>query len=465
MRNYGSTSRQAVLLLAISTLGILLRFAAINRSYWFDELATMITIDVPDWKTVLHVTAKDNQPPIYNSMAFAWTHAFGLSEFAVRSMSLLVGLLALLTPWLARTSLTRSDKLLNFAILCLMPLPIRYAQEARNYSLLFLLSAACLYSFYEIIVAKNRKPQLVFHVSLFALAFSHLFGLMLAVSFLAVMFWRERRASWRLGIAAYAAALSAAVVVPLLHGGSGELTGGNFWITFTAASFGLQLLKVFTPVGLLLLGVAAILWWRNPERPKFDPALAQVLAPFGLMLGGAILISFNTPILTERNLIGLVPAYALLTVWFIQRVKWPKMATVTYGLLGLLLVQSVVLTYSPHMFIQQDFRSIAEHSIAADSKVCYVVPFGNKRDILPQRLYSFYITRIFHRDDLAPELMRPADVPEDPSTADCTLWSTAALPKGGVSFLRTFPQFTHCADVALGKPGAPMASELLTCHT
>ena len=465
MRNNGSTSRLLALLVAISAVGILLRFAAINRSYWLDELATVNTVDVADWQTVLQNTATDNQPPLYNSMVFAWTQAFGFSEFAVRSLSLLIGLVALLTPWLARTSLTRSDKLLNFAILCMMPLPIRYAQEARNYSLLFLLSSACLYSYYEIIVAKSRRPQILFHASLIGLAFTHLFGLMLAVSFLAVMFWRERRATWRLGLIVYAAALSAAVIVPLLYGGSGQFAGGNFWITFSAASLGLQLLKVFTPVGLAMLAAAVIFWWRVPKRPQFDPALAPVLMPFILMLGGAILISLNTPILTERNLIGLIPAYALLTVWFIQRVNSRKTAAMIYALLCLLLVQSVALTYSPYLFIQQDFRSIAEHSIAANSKVCYVVPLGNKSDKLPRRIFSFYITRIFHRPDLAPELLRPTDVPQDPSTADCIFWSTAALPKRGVSYLRTLPQFARCTDVALGKPGVAMGSELLDCHT
>jgi uncharacterized membrane protein len=465
MRNNGSMSRLAALLVAISLFGILLRFAAIDRSYWFDELATVTIVDLPDFNAVVQKTAQDNQPPLYNSMTYVWTHAFGFSEFAVRSLPLIAGLLALLTPWLARTSLSRSDKLLNFSILCLMPLSIRYAQEARNYSLLFLLSSACLYSYYEIVVAKSRRPQVVFHASLIALAFTHLFGLMLAVSFIAVMFWRERRASWRLGLVLYAVGLSALILVPLLHGGSGQLAGGNFWITFTAASFALQLLKVFTPVGLVLLASAAILWWRDPKRAPFDPALTQVLMPFVLMLVGGIVISFNTPILTERNLIGLIPAYALLTVWFIQRVNPPKMATMMYALMCLLLVQSVAWIYSPYLFIQQDFRSIAEHSIAANSKICYVVPYGNKGDRMPRGLFSFYIVRIFNRPDLAPELLRPTEVPQDLSTLDCAFWSAATLPKRGTSYLRTFPQFDHCTDVPLGKPGVSLASELLSCRT
>jgi hypothetical protein len=465
MRNFGSTSRLAALLVAISAVGILLRFAAIERSYWFDELATLTTVDVPDWQTVLYKTAADNQPPLYNSMAYAWTGAFGFSEFAVRSLSLLIGIAALFTPWLARTSLTRSDKLLNFSILCLMPLSIRYAQEARNYSLLFLLSSVCLYSYYEIIVAKSRRLQILFHASLIALAFTHLFGLLLAVSFLAVMFWRERRASWRLGFIVYGAALSAVIIVPLLHGGSGELAGGNFWITFSAGSLSLQLLKVFTPVGLVLLATAVTFWWRDPKRTPFDQALAQVLMPFVLMLGGAILISLNTPILTERNLIGLIPAYALLTVWLVQNVNFRGKATMTYASLGLFLVQALALTYSPYLFIQQDFRSIAQHSIATNSKICYVVPLGGKNDRLPQHIFSFYITRIFNRPDLAPELIRPTGVPQDLSTTDCTFWSAATLAKRGESYLRTFPQFDRCADVPLGKPGVLLASELLNCRS
>jgi uncharacterized membrane protein len=463
MTDRALTSRQAALLIALAVVGILLRITFIDRSYWFDELATLSATGQPDWKTVLLITSQDNQPPLYNSVAFFWTHAFGINEIIVRSLSVLFGLLALFTPWLARTSLTRTEKLLIFTILCLMPLPIRYAQEARNYSLLFMLSSACLFSYYEILVAKNRRLQILFHASLVLLAFSHLFGLMLAVSFLAVMFWRERRATWRLGLIVYAVALSAAIVVPLLHGGSGELAGGNFWITFSAASLSIQLLTVFTPVGIILLAYALITWRRDSDRAPFDRTLAQVLMPFVLMLAGAILISFNTPILTDRNLIGLIPAFALLTGWLLRNVLARHSATITAALLCLLLLQSIALTYSPYLFIQQDFRGIAEHSVAANRKICYVVPMGSDQKELPGRIFGFYILRKFNRPDLKPDLLRPSEVPQDLSTLDCRLWADAALTRRGVSVLRTLPQFSHCTDVPLGKPGARMGSELLDC--
>src|ERR1039458_9190658 len=127
---------------------------------------------------------------------------------------------------------------------------------------------------------------------------------------------------------------------------------------------------VLTPVGIALLAYASILWWRMPGKAAFDPALTTALMPFVLMLAGSIAISFNTPILTDRNLIGLIPAYALLTAWFLQRVISRYPATISLALLFLSLLQSVALTYSPFLFVQQDFRSIAKHSIADNNKAC-----------------------------------------------------------------------------------------------
>jgi hypothetical protein len=456
------TPRQTLLLLLLAAAGILLRFAALDRSYWFDELATLNTIDVPDWKTVLDITSRDNQPPLYNSSIFLWTHLFGFSEIAVRALSVLFGLLALSTPWLARSSLDRSEKLLVFTILCLMPLPIRYAQEARNYSLLFLLSAACVFSYFELSLAKSRRLQILFHVSLLLLAFTHLFGLLLAVSFLAVMFWREPRILWRLGLAVYGAAISAAVLVPLLHGGSGQLAGGNFWITFTAASLSMQLLWVFTPVGIALLLYALSLWRRAPQRETLNPQLLPAVMPFVLMLAGSIIISFNTPIVTDRNLIGMVAAFALLTAWFLRRIL-PQHPTGALALMCLLLLQAAALTFSPFLFIQQDFRSIAQHSIAQNSKVCYVVPMADESKRLPRRLYSFYIVRLLGHPELAPVLLRPTEVPLDLAERDCRYWANATLQKRGSSFLRSMPQFSRCTDIPVGKPGRRMASELLDC--
>jgi hypothetical protein len=127
----------------------------------------------------------------------------------------------------------------------------------------------------------------------------------------------------------------------------------------------------------------------------------------------------------------------------------------------LLLLQAVALIYSPFLFIQEDFRSIARQSIAADSKVCYVVPATMKN--LPHHIFSFYVVRMLGRPDLEPEELRLTEIPQDLSTRDCRLWADAILQKRGESVLKGLPQFSHCHDVPLGKPGARTGSELLEC--
>jgi len=433
-----------------------------NRSFWLDEIVTVLNIDVPDLTTVIARTSHDNQPPLYNLTAFAWTRLFGYSEIAVRSLSLLYGLLALFTPWLARTSLTPHEKLLNFAILCLMTFPIRFAQEARNYSLLFLLSSSCLYAYYEFNAARMRPRPALLYAAIALLAFTHIFGVMLALSFIAVMAWREPSTRRRAGLIVFAILLAAAALGPLLHGGAAAQAGGNFWIKFGVRIVGVELLKLITPLGLGLLAYALARWRSGAVKAPLDPAVAWSLLPFAMMLVGALVVSLHTPIFTAHYLIGLIPAYALLVSWLLRpSISGTGPALVVLAC-SLLLVQAVVLTFSPFLFVQEDLRLIARTSMASDSRVCYVMPTGTSDTM--GGVWAYYITRRFARPDLAPIVVPQSDIPKAVAARECPLWAEAHLAKRGVTILREFPQLGACRDVPLGRPGVAMASALLDCR-
>jgi uncharacterized membrane protein len=456
------TRRQIVVIACIAAVGILLRIAAIHRSYWFDELATLVHVDYGDWASVLQVTSRDLQPPLYNSSVFIWIRLFGRSEIAVRSLSLILGLLALATPWLARAALTRGEKIFSFAILCVMMMPIKYAQEARNYSLLLLLSSACLFAYYEILTAQRRglgpgRLQVFFYAALTLLAFAHLFGLLLFASFLAVMFLRAGSLRARLLIAVLGAIIVAAVMLPLLHGGAGSNAGGKFWIVFTPLSFVQQLLLVFTPAGIVLFAYALIRR-RGAGASPFDPDLTQALAPFALMLLGGILVSLHTPIINERNLIPLVPAFAVLTARLLQPPIQRDSAWIAAALLAIVLLQSVILLGSSRMFIREDFRAIAEHSIAANTKVCYVVPVAHVADW--HSIMAYYTVRLFGRPDLDPRTIAADDVPQ--AFGECRLWGEGHLESRD-SIVRPVAALKSCSEVPLGPPAARIASVLLAC--
>lgn len=471
-------SRQLACLVVLCVLGVGLRLAAIDRSFWLDEVVTVLNVSVPDLKTLLIDTAHDNQPPLYNVVAFAWIRVFGSSELAVRSLSLLFGVLVLGTPWLARRSLAPDQKLVNCAILCLMTFPVRYAQEARNYSLLLLLSAVCLYSYYEATTYEvtagvdppvgapprptgSRQPLLLY-VGIALLAFTHIFGVLLALSFIAVMLWRARTLPQRAGLAVFALLLTAATLGPLLLGGATTHAGGNFWIKFGPRIVAGELLKLFTPVGLVLFGYAVARWRTAAPKLPLDPSLAWALVPPLLMMAGALVVSLHTPIFLAHYLIGVIPAYALLMSWLLRpAVSGIGPETVAVAC-ALLLIQALALTFSPYLFVQENLRQIARTSVALDSPVCYVVPTGTTDDL--GAAWSYYVVRRFGRPDLRPLLVPESTLPEVLAHPQCGLWADAHLVKRGVTVLHEFPGFKGCQDVPLGPPGVALASALIDCR-
>ena len=449
----------------IALAGIALRFTSLGRSYWFDELATLVNAGAPDWLTLWTHTAQDKQPPLYNSSTFVWISIFGRGELAVRSLSLIYGLLALLTPWLARTSLSRGEKLLCLLILCALPLPIRYAQEARNYSLLLLMSASCLFLYLECLTSGRALARNLLFGALLLLAASHIFGLLLALSFIAVMIVFARNWIERLSLAVFGAVLGAAIVTPLILGGAGHDAGGHFWITFTLASFIRAILYVFTPVGLLLLGCALAVGWRDGGTAAIDPRVIKAAAPSALMFCGAVAISFNTPILTDRNLIGMLPAFALLIAVLLYRRLTRASSLEAAGLLLLLLLllaQSCLLVGARLLFVREDFRAIAQQSAQSNRRVCALIPNEHPHLWAWQAVESFYVVEMLGRPDLEPRIVAESELPLDPAGSECRLWADGH-PEGSVSVLKLLPQFRQCTDVPLGTPAERTHSVLLSC--
>ncbi len=460
MTRYGLTSRQVSILIFIAAAGILARGVAMDRSYWFDELATLTHVDVQNFAALLRETAQDKQPPLYNGIIFFWVKVFGPGEVAVRSLSLIFGLLTLATPWLARTALNHSEKLLSFALLCVMSLPIRYAQEARNYALMLFFASVCLFAYFEVLKRPNLWLRVGFYLALSLLALSHLFGLLLAVSYAAVIFLRPVGRYERLIAVLFALLMSAAVLVPLVLGGAAESAGGHFWLKFTAQSFAWSLLMLFTPVGIVLLAYAAFAWRRSPPTIPIDRLLLQAEAPTVLMFLGGVLISFHTPLINDRNLIGVIPAFALLVARLLQRPIARNAIAIPLALIFLLLVQSALMMFYGKLFIREDFRGIALQSIAANTPACYVIP--DDSDAGWGDIMSFYALRLFHRPDLGPRSFARSELSGARATSGCSLWAEAH-PEGRASDLASLPPFRSCTVIGLRAGFAASTSVLLTC--
>lgn len=145
MRSSPGTGRRLALLL-ILLLATGLRFYRLDaQSFWNDEgnaaRAAERSLDL-----ILDTAEGDVHPPGYYLALHFWRALMGQSEFALRALSAMCGILTVaLTYGLSRRLLGSGVGLLGALLVALSPLAIYYSQEARMYAPLGLLSAASTY--------------------------------------------------------------------------------------------------------------------------------------------------------------------------------------------------------------------------------------------------------------------------------------------------------------------------------
>lgn len=131
-------------------VGIALRFFA-RSDLWADEVLSVNIAQLPlsDLEAALR---RDGSPPLYYALLHFWMRLFGTGNDAVRALSGVFGVLALIPAWFvgrrldwrrARAGLQQPDaRPIAWTLTLLLaasPFAIRYATEARMYSLVILL--------------------------------------------------------------------------------------------------------------------------------------------------------------------------------------------------------------------------------------------------------------------------------------------------------------------------------------
>ncbi len=118
--------------------GGVLRFAT-TSALWLDE-AQSVTVSALPFGEITGALGRDGLPPVYYWLLHAWISLFGEGDVAVRSLSGVLAVLSLPLIYLAGRQL--AGPVAGFAALVLLavnPFAIRYATEARMYSLIVLL--------------------------------------------------------------------------------------------------------------------------------------------------------------------------------------------------------------------------------------------------------------------------------------------------------------------------------------
>lgn len=259
--NSGSLSPSSFLLLIIIFFGICFRVYNVEyRSFWLDELYSVsyakLTIG-----SMFRILQTANQMPLYFVLLHAWIWMFGDSDLAVRSLSILFGLLGILGFFvLLRRGLKwpLPSSLIGVALLAVNPFHIYYSIEARTYSLMFALSTLYLAALVSMHTESDKKYYLAYAVLQVLLLYSHPIALIYCVcinaTYVFLLFllrelsWPKMRSLLLAGLVTLA--MCAPWVTMLIH--QADLVHKSFWM------------QLPSPLGALKIWLSLSLFW-SPE--------------------------------------------------------------------------------------------------------------------------------------------------------------------------------------------------------
>lgn len=323
-----------LILLSIIILGALLRFYLISDySLWNDELESLRISKVANISELLQRSIKDDvHPPLYQIILYCVIRTFGDSEFALRLPSAIAGILSIFfIALLGKKLFSESIALTSASLLAFIWTPIYYSVEARSYSILLLLSIWQAILFFEMFKGLgNREKSFNFYLSLLflnslALAYTHYFGLLLALlSNLFILIIAMKRKSKLITFLLFNA-LFILAYLPFINIILNHFKNASSWIKEPhIADFALFL---FFASGysffLITCCFLLLLFYFSKKKGKGKPVHNFNVIALLLWLFVPYLIAFFyslafTPILSQRNLIILLPAAYLLFAYFIS---------------------------------------------------------------------------------------------------------------------------------------------------
>ncbi len=332
----------------------------------------------------LFVTPGHNGALYYLILHF-WIRLVGDTEFGVRFLSLVCGVLSMpLMFRLGRWWMARSGSLVAVLLSTTSPFLIWYSQEGKMYALLLLLSMTATY-IYLLALERQRVYLWISYLAIMATSmYVHLLSVLLVPFHLCLFLvtWPRYRAALRMWLVTFLILALPYVPlarweVPLLL--SPFTTGHQFYrlhevlnILLFAFSLNLAPYRSLVPIALfiflLLSGIFLYtrsnvsveskgqksIWQRRQESISLSLYLF-------LPVGSLFLISLGMPIITARYLITVVPAYLLLLSCGVVAVSQRSRALAVACLAAVLVSNLYVVWLQGHTTIKSDFRSAAKY--------------------------------------------------------------------------------------------------------
>ena len=194
--------RAVVVALALLTgATLLLRTGILDSGYWIDEAIT-VGIASHDLGEIPALLRLDGSPPLFYLLMHCWMAVAGTSEAATRALPLLFAMVAVPVSWWAGNALFgRRAAALAAAGAAGCPFLTYYAQEARMYSLVCVLSVLACASFALAFLHGQRRHLWLLGVWIVLLLYAHNWALFLVggLGLAWLWLWRQGRVDGRDG--------------------------------------------------------------------------------------------------------------------------------------------------------------------------------------------------------------------------------------------------------------------------
>lgn len=207
-------------LFAIFLVALSLRLINLGKeSLWGDEILSLAIVrQLPSlgelWNYIAWV---EIHPPFYYFTLHYWVEWFGSSEFAVRSLSVLFGLIIVGLTYALSISLFRSRRLALIAsfLVAILPLQIEMTTDARPYAIFTALGLVGVLSLWTYVV-QRRWQWLLMYVASLAIAFYFHYSAAIIIASLALTWLGyilvTRQGNWHRDLVIWFAAQAAIVV-------------------------------------------------------------------------------------------------------------------------------------------------------------------------------------------------------------------------------------------------------------
>lgn len=176
-------TKEIAILGFIILLGIGLRLYHIDfETLWNDEIR-IVKASEGSIYSILKNESRENSPPLYILLEHFWMKLFGSSEFSVRSLSILFGVLLIPSVYIVARRMFNSatSACISALIVAISPYQIYYSQNNKHYTLLPLMSLLSVYFLYRLLNENKNTSRILYIITTSLCTYIHYHGLFLFV--------------------------------------------------------------------------------------------------------------------------------------------------------------------------------------------------------------------------------------------------------------------------------------------